>query len=68
MVPVTGHIRSENHSYTQRPDVDHVQMVWRSYGGKPVPIFWITMNRPGPLGNAQTNEPVNHDAYNSKAQ
>jgi len=35
---------------------------------KPVPIFWITMNRPGPLGNAQANEPVNHDAYNSKAQ
>jgi len=30
------------------------------------PIFWITMNRPGPLSNAQTNEPVNHDAYNSK--
>jgi site-specific DNA recombinase len=52
----------------QRPDVDHVQMVWRSYGDKPAPIFWITMNRPGPLGNAQTNEPVNHDAYNSKTQ
>jgi hypothetical protein len=49
MVPVTGHIRSENYSYTQRPDVGHVQMAWRSYGGKPVLIFWITMNRPGPL-------------------
>jgi hypothetical protein len=49
MVPVTGHIRSENYSSTQRPDVGHVQMVRRSYGGKPVLIFWITMNRPGPL-------------------
>jgi hypothetical protein len=41
-------------------------MVWRSYGDEPVPIVWITMSRPGPLGNAQTNGPVNYGAYNSK--
>ena len=46
--PGPGPVRAENYSYTQRPDVGHVQMVWRSYGDNHVPIFWITMNRPGP--------------------
>jgi len=30
-------------------------MVWRSYGDELERILWITANRPGPLGNAQTN-------------
>src|SRR5271163_2038294 len=30
-------------------------MVWRSYGDGLAPIFWTTMNEPGPLGKAQPN-------------
>ena len=30
-------------------------MVWRSYGDELARILWIRANRPGPLGNAQTN-------------
>ena len=38
MVPVTD-IRSESSSSTQRPDVGHVQMVWRSCGGNLCPLL-----------------------------
>jgi hypothetical protein len=55
-------------TFRQRAGEGRVPTVWRSRGDALVPIFWTTIGRPDPPGNAQANGLLKHSAYFSQGR